>query len=38
MYIAKGQGQTVPMGQNLDVNRKALSLYSFVASFKNKSL
>ena len=34
MYIALGQGQTAPTGQNFDVNRKALSLYPFVASFK----
>ena len=34
MYIAPGQGQTAPRGQNFDVNRKALSLYQFVASFK----
>ena len=32
MYIAPGQGQ------NFDVNRKALSLYPFVASFKEISL
>ena len=38
MYIAPGQGQTDPRGQNLDVNRKALSLYPFVASFKEISL
>ena len=38
MYIAPGQGQTAPKGQNLDVNRKALSLYPFVASFKEISL
>ena len=38
MYIAPGQGQTAPRGQNLDVNRKALSLYQFVASFKEISL
>ena len=38
MYIAPGQGQTAPRGQNFDVNRKALSLYSFVASFKEISL
>ena len=38
MYIALGQGQTAPRGQNLDVNRKALSLYPFVASFKEISL
>ena len=34
MYVALGQGQTTPWGQNFDVNRKALSLWSFVASFK----
>ena len=34
MYIEPGQGQTAPRGQNFDVNRKALSLYTFVASFK----
>ena len=38
MYIAPGQGQTAPRGQNLDVNRKALSLYPFVESFKEISL
>ena len=38
MYIAPGQGQTTPRGQNFDVNRKALSLYPFVASFKRISL
>ena len=38
MYIALGQGQTAPRGQNFDVNRKALSLYTFVASFKEISL
>ena len=32
MYIALGQGQKAPRGQNFDVNRKALSLYPFVAS------
>ena len=37
MYIAPGQGQTAPRGQNFDVNRKALSLYPFVASFKEIS-
>ena len=37
MYIAPGQGQTAPWGQ-MDVNRKALSLYPFVASFKEISL
>ena len=34
MYIALGQGQTTLCGQNHDVNRKALSLCPFVASFK----
>ena len=38
MYIAPGQGQTDPRGQKLDVSRKALSLYPFVASFKEISL
>ena len=38
MYIAPWQGHTAPRGQNLDVNRKALSLYPFVASFKEISL
>ena len=38
MYVAPGQGQTETRGQNLDVNRKALSLYPFGASFKETSL
>ena len=38
MYIASGQRQTVPREQNFDVNRKVLSLYPFVASFKEISL
>ena len=38
MYIAPGQGQTTLCGQNPDVNRKALSICPFVASFKNISL
>ena len=37
MYIAPGQGQTAPRGQIFDVNRKALSLYPFAASFKEIS-
>ena len=37
MYIAPGQGQTTLCGQNPDVNRKALSLCPFVASFKKMS-
>ena len=38
MYIAPGQGQTAPREQKFDVNTKALSLYPFVASFKEISL
>ena len=38
MYIALGQGQTTLCRQNSDVNRKALSLCPFVASFKKISL
>ena len=38
MYIAPGEGQIAPWGQTLDVNRKVLSLYPFVASFKEISL
>ena len=38
MYIAQGQGHTVPREQSFDVNRKALPLYQFVASFKEISL
>ena len=38
MYIAPGQGQTVPRGQNFDVNRNVLSLHSFAASFKRISV
>ena len=38
MYIAQRQGQTNPWGQAFDVNRKALSLCPFVASFQNISL
>ena len=34
MYIAPGQGQTTPWGQNFDVNRNSLSFYPFVASLK----
>ena len=33
MYIAPGQGQTTPWGQNFDVNRNSLSLCPFVAIF-----
>ena len=38
MYIVPGQGQTTLCGQNPDVNRKALLLRPFVASFKTISL
>ena len=38
VYIAPGQGQTAPRGQNFDVNRNVLSLHSFVASFKKISM
>ena len=38
MYIAPGQGQKAPRGQNFDVNRKALPLYPFVARVKEISL
>ena len=37
MYIALGQGQTTHWDQSFDVNRKALSLWSFVKSFKTIS-
>ena len=37
MYIAPEQGQTTPRRQNFYVNRNALSLYTFVASFKEIS-
>ena len=38
MFIAPGQGQTAPRGQNFDVNKKVLSFYPFVASFKEITL
>ena len=38
MYIAPGQGQTAPRGQNFNVNRNVLSLHSFDASFKKMPL
>ena len=34
VYIAQGQGQTVPWGQSIYVNRNVLSLHSFVAGLK----
>ena len=38
MYIAPGQGLTIPWGRHFDVNRNILSLRSFVAGFKKISL
>ena len=38
MYIAPGQGQTIPWGQTFDVNRKPLLLWPYVANFKMISL
>ena len=38
MHIAPGQGQTTSWGQNIDVNRNILSLWSFVTSLKIISL
>ena len=38
MYIAPGQGMTIPWEWNFDANRNILSLQSFVTSFKNISL
>ena len=37
MYIAPGQGQTAARVQKFDANRRALSLFPFVASFKEIS-
>ena len=34
IHVAPGQGLTTPLGQNFDVNRNILSLWSFVASLK----
>ena len=34
MYIAPGQGQTTPLGQTFEFNRKPLSLCLFVAGLK----
>ena len=39
IYVySPGAGADSPRGQNFDVNRNALSLYPFVASFKDISL
>ena len=37
IYIASGQGQTIPWGQAFNVNRKPSSLCPFVARLKKKS-
>ena len=34
MYIAPGQGQTIPRGQSFDANRNVLSLHSLQVSKK----
>ena len=36
IHVAPGQGLTTPRGRNFYANRNILSLWSFVASFKNK--
>ena len=36
MYIAPGQGLITPLGINLDVSRNILSVWSLVASLKQK--
>ena len=38
IHVAPGQGLTTPRGRNFYVNRNILSIWSFVASFKKKSL
>ena len=38
IHVAPVQGQRDPRGLNFGVNRKALSLFPFVASFKEISL
>ena len=38
IHVAPAQGQRDPRGPNFGVNRKALSLFPFVASFKEISL
>ena len=38
LYIAPGQGKTAPRGRSFDVNKKILSLRSFVTSFKTMHL
>ena len=38
VHVAPGQGLTTPRGRNVYVNKNILSLWSFVASCKKKSL
>ena len=38
IHVAPGQGLTTPSGRKFYVNRNILTLWSFVASFKKKSL
>ena len=38
IHVVLAQGQRDPRGLNFGVNRKALSLFPFVASFKEISL
>ena len=38
IHVAPAQGQRDPRGLNVGVNRKALSLFPFVASFKEISM
>ena len=38
MYIARGQGQTTPWGQNFDVNRKGLITLPICCKFQKISL
>ena len=38
MYISRRSGADNPRGQNFDVNRNLLSLWSFATSFKPISL
>ena len=32
MYLAKGQGQIIPRGQNFDLTKQYLLLYSYIVS------
>ena len=35
MYIAQGQGQIMPRGQNFDCNYKVLIIQSYIVSFSH---